>query len=74
MPPNHSSAINDNWVVPKKIHTPPTEEISAVQGGELSKSVCDVRTGGGIVIQIRDVTGNWIGSGKNVEPIIFNVT
>ena len=21
------------WVVPKKIHSPPTEEISAVQGG-----------------------------------------
>ena len=23
-----------HWVIPKKIHSPPTEEISAVQGGE----------------------------------------
>ena len=29
------------WVIPEKIHTPPTEEISAVRRGRGEKIVCD---------------------------------
>jgi hypothetical protein len=32
---------NYNWVVPEKIHTPPTEEISAVRRGRGDKIVSD---------------------------------
>ena len=28
-----------NWVIPKKIHNPPTEEILAIQGGGYLKNV-----------------------------------
>ena len=40
-----------NWVVPEKIHTPPTEEVSAVRRGRGEKIVSDngkcIRTSGG---------------------------
>ena len=58
-----------NWVVPKKIHTPPTEEISAIRGGgrEFVLRMSWISIGclerGRGVLSISSVGGGWIFSG-----------
>jgi hypothetical protein len=34
-------SVISEWIIPEKIHTPPTEEISAVRRGRGEKIVCD---------------------------------
>jgi hypothetical protein len=41
IPANDWDCILIQWVVPEKIHTPPTEEISAVRRGRGEKIVSD---------------------------------
>jgi hypothetical protein len=58
--------LSVDWVVPEKIHTPPTEEISAVQRGRGDKIVSDnskcIRTSeGGRGINFQFPLWGWYG-------------